>query len=181
MLTELQTRKLTKYFSMYDADCSGRIVAQDFEQIAKKLADRRNWSPRSPRYLTLINQFQQDWKHLDAAADKSDNREVNLEEWLAYYDIVLSDSDRYHKSLRTLMNLVIEAFDADEDGKICEPEWGEFLSIFNVSPVYALRVFPLIDVNKSGDLDRESLMSLLDDFFYSDEPTCVANQMFGPY
>lgn len=181
MLTELQTRKLIKYFSMYDADCSGRIIAQDFEKIAKKLADRRNWSFRSPRYLTLINQFEYDWKHLQKAADQSHNKQVNLEEWLAYYDAILSDSDKYHQSLRTLMNLVIEAFDSDEDGQICESEWGEFLSIFNVSPVYAPQVFPLIDTNNSGFLDRESLMSLLDDFFYSNEPTCVANQMFGPY
>ncbi|MGB3491807.1 MAG: hypothetical protein WBA57_03700 [Elainellaceae cyanobacterium] len=181
MLTELQTRKLVKYFSMYDADCSGCIVAQNFEQIAKKLADRRNWSLRSPRYLTLINQFKMDWKYLNAAADKSDNSEINLEEWLAYYDAVLNDSGQYQKSLRTLMNLVVEAFDADEDGKICESEWGEFLSIFNVSPVYAPRVFPLIDVDKSGFLDRDSIMNLLDDFFHSDEPTCSANEMFGPY
>lgn len=181
MLTDLQSRKLIKYFSMYDADCSGCIVAQNFEKIAQKLANRRNWSLRSPRYLTLINQFEYDWKHLKEAADKSHNREVNLEEWLAYYDQILNNPDQYHQSLRTLMNLVIEAFDADEDGKICESEWGEFLSIFNVSPVYAHRVFPLIDANRSGYLDRDNLMKLLDDFFYSDDPETPANQMFGPY
>ncbi len=181
MLTELQTRKLVKYFSMYDADCSGCIEAENFEQIAKKLAARRNWSFRSPRYLTLVNQFEYDWKHLRAAADKSHNGQVNLEEWLSYYDGVLNDSDRYYQSLRTLMNLVLEAFDVNEDGKIREPEWGEFLSIFNVSPVYAPRVFPVIDTDSNGYLDRAGLMSLLDDFFHSDESDCAANQMFGPY
>jgi hypothetical protein len=39
MLTDLQIQKLTKFFSMYDTNCDGLLVAHDFEQIVKKLAD----------------------------------------------------------------------------------------------------------------------------------------------
>lgn len=37
MLTELQKRKLIKFFSMYDTNYDGALVCQDFENLVKKL------------------------------------------------------------------------------------------------------------------------------------------------
>lgn len=50
MLTELQKRKMIKFFSMYDANCDSALVCQDFENLVKKLADLRNWGSRSSKY-----------------------------------------------------------------------------------------------------------------------------------
>ncbi|MEO1521529.1 MAG: calcium-binding protein [Cyanobacteria bacterium J06633_2] len=181
MLTELQTRKLVKLFSMYDADYKGHIHRDDFENIAKKLAKRRNWSLRSPRYVTLSNQFTYDWKCLVRDADTGKNKQLSLEEWLSYYDQVLSNPDAYQKSAQQLMDLVFDAFDVDEDGKICADEWGDFLSVFNVCPVYAPRVFPGLDSDNNGFLCKEEVKAAFHDFFYSEDESCPANQMFGPF
>ena len=181
MLTELQTRKLIKLFSMYDAQYKGFIDCDDFDNIAKKLAGRRNWSLRSPRYITLSSQLTYDWKCLKRDADKVHDKHISIDEWLDYYDGVLSDSAKYQKSAQHLMDLVFDAFDHDEDGKICAGEWGEFLSVFNVSPVYAPMVFPKLDGDNSGFLTKDEIKSLFHDFFYSDDPNAPGNQMFGPY
>ena len=181
MLTDLQTRKLVKLFSMYDANYQGCINRDDFENIAKKLAKRRNWSLRSPRYITLSNQITHDWTCLKRDADKMQDKKISLEEWLAYYDAVLANSEMYQQSVQQLMDLVFDAFDDDEDGKICADAWGEFLSVFNVSPVYAPMVFPSLDRDNSGFLCKDEVKSLFHDFFYSDDPNTPANQMFGPY
>ncbi|MEM9450156.1 MAG: calcium-binding protein [Cyanobacteria bacterium P01_E01_bin.6] len=181
MLTDLQTRKLVKFFSMYDADYKGHINCSDFENIAKKLAKRRNWSLRSPRYITLSNQFTYDWKCLKRDADKGHDKQVSLEEWLTYYDGVLGDPDAYQKSAQQLMDLVFDAFDDDDDGKICAEEWGEFLSVFNVSPVYAPLVFPGLDADNSGFLCKDEVKAAFHEFFYSNDVNSPANQMFGPF
>jgi Ca2+-binding EF-hand superfamily protein len=181
MLTDLQKRKLIKLFSMYDADYKGFITRDDFENIAKKLANRRNWSLRSPRYITLSNQFTYDWKCLKRDANADSDKQVSLDEWINYYDAVLSDPDAYQKSAQQLMDLVFDAFDHDEDGKVCSDEWGDFLSVFNVSPVYAPIVFPSLDIDGSGFLNKSEVKSAFHDFFYSDDVNCPANEMFGPF
>lgn len=181
MLTDLQKRKLVKLFSMYDANYKGHIGHDDFDNIAKKLANRRNWSLRSPRYISLSSQLTYDWQCLKRDADKAHDKQISIDEWLDYYDIVLSSPERYQKSAQQLIDLVFEAFDHDEDGKICAEEWGEFLSVFNVSPVYAPMVFPSLDSDSSGFLSKAEVKSLFHDFLYSDDPNTPGNQMFGPY
>ncbi len=181
MLTDLQKRKLIKLFSMYDANYKGTIDHDDFDNIAKKLAQRRNWSLRSPRYITLANQLTYDWKCLKRNADKQHDKHISREEWLNYYDAVLSDPEQYQKSVQQLMDLVFDAFDHQENGKISAEEWGEFLSVFNVSPVYAPMVFPMLDGDGNGFLSKEEVKKLFHDFFYSDDPHAPANEMFGPY
>ena len=65
MLTDLQKRKLTKLFSMYDSDYTGVLVKKDFELMFKKLATLRNWSKRSPRYIVLEEKLMYKWQRLE--------------------------------------------------------------------------------------------------------------------
>jgi Ca2+-binding EF-hand superfamily protein len=181
MLTELQKRKLIKFFSMHDATYNGTLVYQDFENIVKKLADLRNWGSRSPKYPLLQNKCMNDWKGLKGDADKSHDKKVSLEEWLNYYDGILSDETKYNQEVHFFMELVFEIFDANEDGKISQQEWAGLLSVYNVSPVYAPLVFPKLDANQDGFLSKEEVLQLIRDFFYSNEPEAPANDMFGPY
>lgn len=181
MLTELQKRKLTKLFSMYDRNCDGILAYQDFEKIVEKLADLRNWSSRSSKYLILSNKFSERWQGLQAKADKSRDKKVSLEEWLNYYEEVLSDEQRYRQTIQEFVEVLFEAFDKDSDGKISQPEWADLLCVYNVSSVYAPSIFPKLDTNGDGFLSKEELVQLIREFYYSNEPNAVANSMFGPY
>ncbi|MGB7413931.1 MAG: hypothetical protein WA902_06960 [Thermosynechococcaceae cyanobacterium] len=181
MLTELQTRKLTKLFSMYDECHNGYLCKKDFEKIVKKLAGIRNWGLRSPRYVALMNQLERDWQGLDQVADKNQNQQVSIAEWLDYYDIVLNDSQKYEQQVKTLMELVFDVFKPDEQDGINEANWGQLLSVYNVSPVYAPLIFPTLNTEGSGIITREQMLKLIRDFFYSDDAKTPANKMFGPY
>ncbi len=181
MLTELQKRKLIKLFSMYDANYHGILVSHDFENIVKKLANIRNWGARSAKYQLLVDKCMHKWKCLKAEADKSHDQKVTLEEWLNYYDDLLNDEEKYNQEVRSLMELVFEVFDGDEDGKISQQEWAGLLSVYNVSPVYAPIVFPNLDSNQDGFLSKDEVLQLIRDFFYSNDPEAPANAMFGPY
>jgi Ca2+-binding EF-hand superfamily protein len=181
MLTNLQKQKIVKLFSMYDTNNTGVINRHDFETIIKRLADLRNWSFRSSKYQILSNKLLYKWKCLQGGADTSHDRQISLDEWLAYNEAVIADESRFAEEVRSLMEVLFEAFDTDEDGKINEKNWWEFLSVYNVSPIYADMVFSRLDTDQDGCLSKDDLIQLVTDFYYSDDPNAPANLMFGPY
>ncbi len=181
MLTELQKRKLTKLFSMYDSDYTGVLVKADFELMFNKLSTLRNWSQRSRRYLVLQDKLMRKWQGLEKKADTAHDNKVSIAEWLAYYDEVLADTKACFEEIASLMDIIFDVFDQDEDGKVNQAEWGQLLAAFNESPVYASLVFPGLDVNGDGWLTKAEMLQLFQDFCYSDDPANPANRMFGPY
>ena len=181
MLTEFQQRKFVKLFSMYDTTHNGMLAHQDFEKIVERITNLRNWSRRSPRYQILDNKYKYQWKQLIKKADKAHNQEISLEEWLDYHETVLNNQNRYHDEVQSLMEIVVEAFDENEDGKLTQQDWGKFLSVYSVSPVYTQFVFPTLDVNQNGFLTKEEVLKLIFEFYHSDAPNIRANSLFGPY
>ncbi len=181
MLSDLQKRKLTKFFCMYDSNCDGVLVSQDFEALVKKIAVVRKIGGRSPKYIGLETTLKNTWKNLKQGADSSSDQKVSLDEWFAYYDAVLADTSRYEQEVKTLMSLVFELFDDNNDGKLSLKEWADLFSIYNISPLYAATVFQQLDANQDGVLDHAELLQLIHQFFYSDDPQSPANSMFGPY
>lgn len=181
MLTDLQKRKLTKLFSMYDSDYTGILVKEDFELMFKKLTTLRNWSQRSSRYLVLQDKLMRKWQRLAKKADTSHNKQVSRAEWLAYYEEVMADSQTCSEEIVGLMDLIFDVFDQDEDGKVSQTEWGQLLSVFNESPVYAPLIFPGLDGDQDGYLTKQEVAKLFEDFCCGSDPDSLANSMFGPY
>ena len=179
MLTDLQKRKLTKLFSMYDSDYTGVLVKADFDLMFEKLSTLRNWSLRSPRCLVLQDKLMRKWKGLEKKADTARDHKVSITEWLAYYDEVLADRKTCSEEIASLMDIIFDVFDQDEDGKINQAEWGQLLAAFNESPVYAPLIFPGLDANSDGWLSKAEMLQLFQDFCYSDDPANAANGMFG--
>jgi len=174
MLTDLQQRKLTKLFSMYDSDYTGVLVKKDFELMFNKLSTLRNWSLRSPRCLVLQDKLMRKWQGLEKKADTAHKKQVSRAEWLAYYDDGLEE-------ILSLMDLIFDVFDQDEDGKVNQAEWGQLLAAFNESPVYAPLVFPPLDADQDGWLTKAEFLQHFSAFCCSDEADNLANGMFGPY
>ena len=181
MLTDIQTRKLTKLFRLYDANNDGVLVQQDFTTLAVRLANLRQNLRASSQYPQILAHLQQDWVCLCEAADRNRDARITLEEWLSYYDRVLNDIKQYASRVVALLTLLFDAFDQDDDGQISEQEWINLLSLFNVLPIYASSIFLNLDIDQDGALNQDELLNLIHDFFYIDEPSAPANFMFGPY
>ena len=181
MLTELQTRKLLKLFCMYDGDHNEYLVKKDFEKIAIKIAEVKNIGSRSPKILALKERFLQVWKSLLSDADASGDKKVCLSEWLAYYDDVLGNKEKYFQEVQSLMKLIFEVFDDNGDGQLSREEWAQLFQVYDVHPAYAPTAFEKLDMNGDGFLSRDEVLVLIDDFFCGDDENSVANSMFGPY
>ena len=178
MLTDIQTRKLTKLFRLYDANQDGVLVQQDFIDLASRLVE---FHPGALHYAQILNHLQQDWLCLCTAADQNDDVRITLDEWLAYYDQVLNDIKQYASRVIALVTLLFDAFDQDGDGHISEQEWISLLSAFNVQPIYSSSIFLNLDVNRDGVLNQEEVLTLIHDFFYINDTATPANFLFGPY
>lgn len=181
MLTDIQTRKLTKLFRLYDANDDGILEQQDFIVLATRLASLRQGLQASPHYNQILTHLQQDWVYLCKAADQNCDARITLKEWLTYYEQILSDIKQYASRVIALVTLLFAAFDQDNDGQISEREWINLLSLFNVLPIYASSIFLNLDVNQDGVLNQDEVLTLIHDFFYINEPSAPANFMFGPY
>lgn len=181
MLTDIQTRKLTKLFGLYDANDDGILEQQDFIALATRLTNLRQGLQASPHHEQILAHLQQDWTCLCKTADKNCDARITLKEWLAYYEHILDDIKQYASRVIALVTLLFAAFDQDNDGQISEREWINLLSLFNVLPIYASSIFLNLDVNQDGVLNQDEVLTLIHDFFYINEPSAPANFMFGPY
>ncbi|MEO0396295.1 MAG: EF-hand domain-containing protein [Cyanobacteria bacterium P01_A01_bin.137] len=182
MLTDIQTRKLTKLFRLYDVNNDGVLVQEDFTALATRLAElRRGLQASPPHDEQILAHLQQDWLCLCQAADQNQDASITLDEWLMYYDQILDDMKQYVSRVIALVTLLFAAFDQDSDGYISEHEWMSLLAIFNVLPIYASSIFLNLDVNQDGLLNQDEVLTLIHDFFYINEPSAPANFMFGPY
>ena len=181
MLTELQIRKFTKLFTMFDSDNTGHLNLADFQKIAQKVSEFRGWKSNSSEADNLSHKFLYYWIHLKGEVDKNRDSKVSLDEWLNYYDDMLNNPKRYEVEVGSLINLIFDVFDADGDGTIDRNEWVNLLSTYNSHRIYAEKAFSQIDINKDGCLSKEEVLKLFHDFHYSDEPQALGNLLFSPY
>lgn len=181
MLSELQQQKFIKLFSMYDASANGHLDRKDFEAIVNKAARIKNWSSRSAKYQTLLYKYMDKWDGLEKTACNNKKHQVTLPSWLDYHEALLGDGDRYEAQVKELMEIIFDVFDVDGNGEISADEWAEFLSLYNISPVYAAFIFPKIDQDQDGCLSKTDLLELIRQFYYSDDPQSPGNLMFGPF
>lgn len=181
MLTDIQTRKLTKLFKLYDANDDGVLVQQDFIALATRLTNLRQGMPALPHHSEILAHLEHDWTCLCAAADQNCDAQITLSEWLAYYDRILNDIKHYASRVIALVTLLFDAFDQDNDGRISEHEWVSLLCVFNVQPIYARSIFINLDINQDDCLTQDEVLTLVHDFFYVSDASAPANFMFGPY
>lgn len=183
MLPELQKRKLMKLFSMYDACNLGVLKIADFERLARQLAELQDWEPGTADYERITSQYLFRWNRMRAEIKetlnvRNDGR-VNLDEWLTYYDIVLSDRS-HEEELLSLAEVVFNVLDVDESGHLDKNEWTALFRAYKIPVVYIDETFACIDLDGDGVLSKEEVLSMLREFYYSDDPNATGNYMFGP-
>jgi len=192
MLTDFQKRKLMKLFSMYDACNLGVLKISDFEQLAQRLADVRGWQPDTmpyeditSKYLLLWNRMRSEIKHKVLSQENIEEAttqirsQVSLEEWFIYYDIVLNDPS-YHEETLALTETVFTVVDTDESGHLDQQEWANFFRVYNIPVIYVAETFTRIDLDGNGVLTKDEVLTMIKEFYFSNDPEASGNYMFGP-
>ena len=168
---------------MYDVCNSGSLKFADYEQIVARLATLRGFKIDSNEYQLMIEKYGFQWikmrGDIKEILQKQQEPIVSLEDWLAYHEIVLQNSD-HQKMIRALDELVFDTVDVDRSNNLDLLEWKIFFSIFSIPVVYADESFQQIDGDGDGLITREELFPLLEEFYYSEDENAIGNKIFGP-
>ena len=180
MLTELQKKKLSRYFRVYDINDDGRIGPADFERVVENVRMMHGLADGSGAHLRLRQGYTERWEAISSAADVDADGSVDLGEWLAYWGSVLGDEDRFQAEVSVLQARFFEIFDIDEDGYIGPDEFCNFFSCYGLSAAQARQVFMDLDANGDGRVTHEELMAMAQEFYRGDDPQAPGNVLFGP-
>lgn len=180
MLTDLQTSKLTRYFRLYDVDDDGRIALPDFERVVENVRVLHGAGENSPVHRGLRQGYLSRWLALATSADVDQDGGVDLTEWLAYWDRVLGDEDRYQTEIASVTGLLFEIFDTDGDGVLGADEFVNFYAVYGLKSALARQVFLDLDIDGDGHVTRRELEDMANEFYRSDDPDAPGNRLFGP-
>lgn len=181
MLTDLQRRKLTRYFRVYDVDDDGRMGNSDFERIVENVRILHGVSPGSTRYCALRDAYMIRWDALRGFADANSDGSVDLEEWLGYWSELLDSPKRYAEEIIEVTDRIFGMFDADQDGVLGADEFCDFFGVFGLKTALARQVFLDIDLDGDGTITRAEFLEMADQFYRSNDPEAPGNKLFGPY
>jgi Ca2+-binding EF-hand superfamily protein len=184
MTSELRIKKLTKLFTMYDAQNHGILQLSDFERIVHKLAEIRGWNSGQQEYENLLNKYAYRWITMRAEIKQKINKEINsqidLDEWLRYHEL-LQEDEAYQWEVKILADLIFDVIDLDDSSSLDKHEWKILFQVFNIPVVYVNETFAKIDSNHDEMLTKQEVMPLLEEFYFSDDPNAAGNGMFGPF
>ena len=181
MLSDLQTRKLTRYFQVYDVDDDGIIGVADFERVVTNMRVLHGTTDRSEQAHRLRAAFMGHWEALRASADVDRDGGVDLDEWLAYWQLALEDDRRYEAEVESIVDRLFKAFDTDEDDRIGSDEFCNFFAAFGLESSLARSVFVELDADQDGVMSRAELLAIGREFYRGDDPEAPANLLFGPF
>lgn len=180
MLSDLQRKKLTRYFRVYDVDDDGRIAQPDFERVLENVRALYGADEASATHRSLRAGYLRRWEGLRASADADRDGGVDLPEWLAYWNEVLDDEGRYQSEVVAVTRSLLDVFDTDGDGVLGPDEFCNFYGVYGLKSAMAREVFRALDTDGDGIVSRRELLAMAHEFYRSDDPEAPGNHLFGP-
>jgi juvenile hormone diol kinase len=181
MLTDLQQKKLSRYFHVYDVDEDGKVGPADFARVIDNVRMLHGLNAQSAGFRELEDGYAKRWDTIHTSAVVDGDGGVDLSEWLRYWGDVLADEGRCEEEVTTMGARFFVLFDTDEDDVIGPDEFCNFFGVFGLSSALARQVFMDLDLDGDGVMSREEFLNLGRDFFIADDPAAPGNLLFGPY
>lgn len=179
MLSELQKKKITKFFHMYDVNGDGIINKADFQKIIDNMSHIKGYKQGSSAYEAFANKYFSLWNELEKLADKNSNGEISKDEFLQYNENLIIHKDSFNSVWGELGNYAFQIADSDGDEQITVEEYRDLLTAHNMNPSEAETIFSKLDLNGDGYISKQEFLQIVYDYFTSNEPEAPANWMLG--
>lgn len=180
MLTELQTKKWTHLFNLYDADNTGTVTKEDYELKAKTLAKELKLQIDSADYNKMHQEIMADWEHVKKDVDKNQDGEVSLDEWLEHGSTRINNDNMY-ETVKKEVDVIFALFDQDQDGSINREEYSTLIKSWGASDEDVNFACSKIDLGTGKSLSKDKFIELLEQFHKSDDSNATGNYMFGSF
>lgn len=180
MLSDLQERKATHYFTLIDEDGNGLIEAGDFALRAQRLAAARSLTEPGAEQA-LQQRVDAWWEHICAVADLDGDARVTLSEWKAYWAAVQRGVERGDDTLASLQRAAQETLrvlDRTGSGRATPEEYADWLTAWGgEGPEEA---FARLDRGGKGFLTEADVIVAVQEFYLSDDPEAPGTVLYGP-
>ncbi|MBD2525721.1 EF-hand domain-containing protein [Nostoc sp. FACHB-133] len=181
MLSELQKKKLTYYFHVFDADKNGVLEKSDFDKIVNEYAESYNIAKDSEIYQYISSTYGKRWEGLAKEADTNADNKVSLDEWLSYQDKLVNDPKSDFLWLK-IASMFHDIQDINKDGSINLEEYQVLYKIHGIGNAsLAAEIFYKLDFDGDGKIMKNDHLNLVADFYLSDNPQAPGNLFFGYY
>jgi len=181
MLSDLQKKKLTRVFHVFDIDKNGFVEKSDYQAIIDNLASVRGYAQGSEGYQGLYTKQMMVWEGLASKADKSHSGKVNLDEWIGFHDELMSVEGMYDIMVNGAVDMMFDVLDLNGDGKVSSDEYRAFLKAYRVDVgPWTDTVFRGADRDGDGFMSKDEVFKTVAEFYYSDDPAAPGSGLFGP-
>jgi Ca2+-binding EF-hand superfamily protein len=180
-LTELQQRKLTRRFELFDADGNGFIERADCEEIARNLCAEYDPEMRTAAGHKVYSAYLNLWEQVMVPMDINGDGKVSRDEFMASVGQQTKTPEEYGRAFRPIIEAVTELCDRDGDGALNAEEFTGWLRACRVSPNDADMVFSKLDRDDDGTLTVDELVIAFQEYWCSQDPNARGNWLFGPF
>lgn len=181
MLTPLQTRKLSRAFSLFDVDQNGFMEGADCEIVVSATTQAMGYALGSPEYTTYYTEYMAGWENLLQLGDSDNDQRLTLAEYCTAYDKMMAQPAQFNAVILSIVKTIITLWDSNKDGKVSAAEYAAYLVAFHATATEADDAFCRLDRNGDGYLTTDELIRNAEEFFLSDDPEAAGNWLVGPY
>lgn len=181
MLTALQTRKLTRAFSLFDVDRNGFMERSDCELVVGATTQAMGYALGSPEYEAYHTEYMAGWDDLLQLGDSDHDQRLSLTEFCDAYGKMMAAPARFNAVILSTVKTIISLWDSNKDGKVSQSEYNAYLIAFHATEAEADAAFGRLDRNGDGYLTVDELIQSAEEFFLSDDPEASGNWLVGPY
>lgn len=179
-LTDFQRRKLRHLFDIYDVERNGFLERADYELRAHTVATLWGHEPGSREHEEITRHYLTHFERIKAVADFSRDGRIEVDEWLDFFEIVLSDDVAFEAVVGATAKLVFDGFDFDGNGVIDRDELASLRRAFGLDDSHTDLIFAALDLNGDGVLSVDEVHQAIGEFFRSNDPDAPGNHFFGP-
>ncbi|MDJ0509311.1 MAG: EF-hand domain-containing protein [Crocosphaera sp.] len=178
MFNSVRETKFKHLFEILDRNHDGILTRNDFEQVIDQITTIREWKMGTSEYEELNFFWMGFYDRLRVWADRNGDGKITEAEWLWYLEQML---DRFEAPYiqRAFINISLKTMDFSQDNRVSLDEFQKFHQIYKIDTEEAYEAFLELDLNKDGYLTKDELTTLMNEFFYSENPQSPGNWFWG--
>jgi len=184
MLTNLQKRKFTRLFELYDSENKGFIDRDTFTRLVKDLALERGWLYSDTEYDLLWNKWMNFWETIYRYGDMDENNRLTISEFLIAFDYIINEmKDSFERVLIQVPYYLFQVHDTNQDGVISKEEYKSFLTSIGsgLDEETIDRLFLKIDLDGNKVITKDEFNKIVHQFYFSDDEEDAGNYLYGRF